>query len=259
MLQLIADYGVGDPAFAEVTQRLTFLDRNIRVHEISVPAFSTVATGMWIAQFAEVNAYTGLIIFSNTAPRIEASKKTHKIEGGHFCYTRLDNGVMILAVHVGYCFSFIKDEIKSLHLVNIPNEGSQFRSRDHYPDAVVGIATGAKKYVGAEVDLATIPDPPPNLIGFVDGYGNLKTTMRRSQSGLSPGTRVKISVGGVSREGLVSDETYKVKDGEVSFAPGSTGGNDRFMEIWVRGASAWEAFGRPKVEEKFAIQKLWPH
>lgn len=256
MLQLIADYGRGDPAFAEVAQRLTYLDRNIHVHEISVPAFSTVATGMWIAQFAEVNAYPGLIIYSNTAPRIEASKKTHNIEGGHFCYTKLDNEVLVLAVHVGYCFSFIKNKIRSLHLVNIPNSGSQFRSRDHYPEAVVGIAHGGKKFVGAEVDLATIPDPPDNLIGFVDGYGNLKTTRRKSQFRLQHGRRVKITVGKVSRDCLVSSETYKVADREVSFAPGSTGGNDRFMEIWVKGGSAWEAFGRPKAGDIITIHAI---
>lgn len=27
------------------------------------------------------------------------------------------------------------------------------------------------------------------------------------------------------------------------------------MEIWVRGASAWEAFGRPKAESEFKILK----
>ena len=49
-------------------------------------------------------------------------------------------------------------------------------------------------------------------------------------------------------------EASKVKDGKISFAPGSTGGENRFMEIWVRGESAWEAFGKPKVESEFEIK-----
>ena len=74
IIQLIADYGVGDPAFSEVIQKFTYLDTSIRVNATSVPAFSTIATGMWISQFATVNAYTGLIVYSNTAPRITDHK-----------------------------------------------------------------------------------------------------------------------------------------------------------------------------------------
>lgn len=253
IIQLIADYGTGDPAFAEVVQKLTFLDRSIRVEATSVPPFSTVATGMWIAQFASVNAFPGLIIFSNTAPRLKKTEEGGNVLGGRLAYTQLDNGTIVVAVHTGYCFSFIKERIKKLHVVNVPNVGSQFRSRDYYPDAVAGIAHGEKKYIGEEIPLSSIPAVPTNLIGFIDGYGNLKTTMRRSQNQFSIGTQVKISVGDVDHPAVVVDETYNVRDGEISFAPGSTGGEDRFMEIWVRGGSAWEAFGKPKVEQELKV------
>ena len=256
IIQLIADYGVGDPAFAEVIQKLTFLDRHIRVSAISVPPFSTVATGMWISQFASVNAFSGLIVYSNTAPRSKASDKETKMLGGKLVHTKLDNGTVVIAVHTGYCLSFIKTSIKTLHIVNVANVGSQFRSRDYYPDAVIGIAEGDQKYIGEEIAVSTIPDAPKNLIGFVDGYGNLKTTMRRSQNTIAIGTNVNITVNGVTKQGVVSDETYKVKDGEVSFAAGSTGGEDRFMEIWVRAGSAWRAFGKPKVETEFVVETI---
>ncbi len=253
IIQMIADYGVGDPAFGEVIQKLTFLDRRIRVHAMSVPAFSTIATGVWIAQFALVNAFPGLIIFSNTAPRKFLKGMKEPVDGGRFVYTKLEDGATVMAVNAGYCLSFIKDKIKSLHLVNVPNIGSQFRSRDFYPDAVVAIADGDSKLIGEKIDIDTVPDAPTNLIGFIDGYGNLKTTLRHSRSTFAVGTQVKITVNNVTKIGVVADETYKVKDGDVSFAPGSTGGRDRFMEIWVRGGSAWEAFGKPKVENEFQI------
>lgn len=256
IIQLIADYGIGDPAFAEVIQKFTHLDRSIRVHEMSVPPFSTVATGMWIAQFATVNAFPGLIIFSNTAPRIKNTEEGGNVLGGQLTYAEVNNGVVVVAVNTGYCLSFIKKKISKLLTVNVPNVGSQFRSRDYYPDAVVGLTHGEKKYLGEEIPRATIPEPPGNLIGFIDGYGNLKTTQRRSQHTLSAGTKTKIVVGEVERTGVVVDETYQVEDEQISFAPGSTGGEDRFMEIWVRGGSAWEAFGRPKVETPFHIESL---
>jgi S-adenosylmethionine hydrolase len=256
IIQLIADYGVGDPAFGEVIQKLTFLDNRIRVHAMSVPAFSTVATGIWIAQFALVNAFPGLFVFSNTAPRIIIPGTKETVDGGRLVYTKLDDGAAVLAVNAGYCLSFIKDKISSLHLVNVPNVGSQFRSRDYYPDAVVAIADGDKRHIGAKIPVSSIPDAPINIIGFIDGYGNLKTTLRRSQNTIAVGKKVRITVNKVTKTGVVADEAYKVKDGDVSFAPGSTGGTDRFMEIWVRGGSAWEAFGKPKVEEVFQIKPV---
>ena len=253
IIQLIADYGVGDAAFAEVVQKLTNLDRTIRVAATSVPAFSTIATGMWIAQFSSVNAFPGLIVYSNTAPRIAITKQTSKTLGGSLAYTKLANGTIVIAVHIGYCFSFIKNAITRLHLVNVANVGSQFRSRDYYPDAVVALAQGDTTFIGKEIPVSSVPDVPGNRIAYIDGYGNLKTTVRRSGSTVPVGTRVRISCNDAVLEGVVADETYDVHDGEISFAPGSTGGEDRFMEIWVRGMSAWEAFGKPRVEQDFSV------
>ncbi len=254
IIQLIADYGVGDPAFAEVIQKLTYLDRHIRVSPISVPAFSTVATGMWIAQLALVNAFPGLIVYSNTAPRKVLAGFTEESSYGKLVYTKLEDGATIVAVNSGYCLSFIKGKMNKLQVVNVANVGSQFRSRDYYPDAVVGIANGEIRFIGDEIPVDEIPDPPTNLIGFIDGYGNLKTTLRHSDSTLTVGQKVSITVNSITKNGVVADETYKVKDGDISFAPGSTGGEDRFMEIWVRGASAWETFNHPKAETNFQVK-----
>lgn len=256
IIQLIADYGVGDPAFSEVIQKLTFLDRHIRVSITSVPPFSTVATGIWVAQFAQVNAFPGLTVYANTAPRKTFGGMHEQTDGGRLMYAKLENGTIIVAVNAGYSLSFIKSDINHLHLIDVPNHGSQFRSRDYYPDAVVSIANGETKFIGEEKDTSTIPDAPLNIIGFVDGYGNLKTTQRLSQNKIPFGAKVNITVNGITREGVVADETYRVKDGDVSFAPGSTGNGDRFMEIWVRAGSAWEMFGKPKTEEKFLVEPL---
>lgn len=256
IIQLIADYGIGDPAFSEVIQKLTYLDRHIRVGVTSVPPFSTLATGIWVAQFAQVNAFPGLTVYANTAPRKTLAGFHEQTDGGRLMYARLENGTKIVAVNAGYSLSFIKSDINHLHVVDVPNFGSQFRSRDYYPDAVVSIANGETKFLGEESNTLTIPDAPLNLIGFIDGYGNLKTTKRLSQNKIPFGTKVKITVNGITREGIVADETYKVNDGDFSFAPGSTGNGDRFMEIWVRAGSAWEEFNKPKVETEFEIEVI---
>jgi len=256
IIQLIADYGIGDPAFAEVIQKLTSLDRHIRVSVTSVPSFSTVATGIWISQFSQVNAFPGLTIFANTAPRKVFNNHPETTDGGRLLYTKLDNGTNVVSVNAGFCLSFIRKEIKTLHVVDVPNAGSQFRSRDYYPDAVVSIANGETKYIGEKISADTIPVVPTNLIGFVDGYGNLKTTMRQSQNKFKSGAKVRITCNNITHMGIVVDETYKVNDQDLSFAPGSTGNGDRFMEIWIRNGNAWKAFNEPKVEQEFSIETL---
>lgn len=256
IIQLIADYGIGDPAFAEVIQRLTFLDRHIRVSVTSVPPFSTVATGIWIDQFSQVNAFSGLTIFANTAPRRSFENMHEKTDGGRLVYTKLENGTVVVSVNAGYCLSFIKNAIKKLYAVNVSNAGSQFRSRDYYPDAVVSLAKGENKYLGEEISINTIPVAPTDLIGFIDGYGNLKTTIRQSQNRFKPGTKVRITCNNIAHIGIVTDQTYRVNDQDLSFAPGSTGNGDRFMEIWIRNGNAWKAFNEPRVEQKFQIEEV---
>jgi hypothetical protein len=51
-INLIADYGTGDPAFSEVAQRLQMMLLQARTNLLSVLPFSTLATGFWIAQLS---------------------------------------------------------------------------------------------------------------------------------------------------------------------------------------------------------------
>lgn len=250
-IQLIADYGIGDPAFSEVIQRLKALDDDLEIQPTSVPAFSTVATGYWIAQFARGKQPSNYIIYANTAPRKDAKQERKNNEGEKLTYAVLNNGTRIVAVNSGYSFSFIKNEIKQLNLVTVLNAGSQFRSRDYYPQAVVGFLHGElDKYVGKSLDpKKIIPNIPQNCLAFADGYGNLKTTIKRNQINFKAGTRVKITLNQVKRLATFATGNFEVKDGELAFAPGSTGekGNE-FLEIFLRGGSAWQVFNNPVME-----------
>ena len=256
LLHLVADYGIGDPAYAEVIQKFAELDPTLRINPVNVPKFSTLATGFWIGQLATVNAYPELVIFSNTAPRMNVGadeSKTYHGKYGHLALAELNNGVSVIAVHIGFTFSFIKAHIKKFHLVNVPNEGSQFRSRDFYPQGAVAIIHGNADAIAEPIPLASIPDIPPLRIVFVDGYGNLKTTTRSSAMDVAAGEKITISLNGVAAQAVVGGDTFSVADGDLCFGPGSSGGNDRFMEIWVKGGSAWELFGKPVAEEAFVL------
>ncbi len=254
LIQLIADYGTGDPSFGEVIQKLTSLYRSARVVRTSVPAFSTIATGFWTAQYALVNPVPDMIIYTNTAPRKDNEGSRIENEGEHLAYALLDNGVKVIGVNAGHCFTFVKSHIKEFYSVEVANRGSQFRSRDFYPEAVIGIANGETKYIGQKLDPSRLYEIPQRRIAWIDGYGNMKTTVRESDmKKYKSGTPLLITIGDMKRTAWYTNGTFSVREGELAFAPGSSGGEDRFMELFLRGLSAWKELGKPDVEEEFSI------
>lgn len=255
-IQFIADYGTGDPAFSEVIQKIVKLDPSARIQQTSVPKFSTLATGLWTGQFAAINQPEEFIIYTNTAPRKDNKESRERNEGEKLVYAKLESGIRIVGVNAGYCFSFVKNQIEDLHIVNVENKGSQFRSRDFYPEAVVGIAQGDTAFIREARDPSTIPDVPERQLAWVDGYGNLKTTVRSSTVDFTPGQAVRIELNKIVRTAYFTNGTFSVHEGQIAYAPGSTGGDDPFMEIFLRGLSAWREFGRPYVEQSFTVEAI---
>ncbi|MFB6174971.1 MAG: S-adenosyl-l-methionine hydroxide adenosyltransferase family protein [Candidatus Nanohalobium sp.] len=245
-VHLIADYGEKDPAFSEVVHRLKSENSDLQVQTMSMPRFSTIATGFWIAQIGLHNPRLGnSAIYANTAPRKHDEKAQVENCGRELVYAELENGVPVLAVNSGYSLSFVKNSIMELREVEIPEKGSQFRSRDFFPEAVAGILEGDESYIGEKIDKECIPEAPDSKIAFIDGYGNIKTSIRESEIELKPGDEVEIEIDGETRKAFYEAGTFCVEEGALSFAPGSSGGEDPFMEVFLRGGSASETFGNP--------------
>ncbi|MBI2442939.1 MAG: SAM-dependent chlorinase/fluorinase [Candidatus Levybacteria bacterium] len=253
---LIADYGTGDASFTEVTLQLQTLIPEAVILPQSVPAFSTLATGFLTYQIALTPNLVNIYLYTNTAPRIEDTKAQVNNRGEKLVYAKLKNGREIIGVNAKYCFSFVKPHIEAFHLVNIENEGSQFRSRDKYPKAVSQMVKKDTSFIGEAMNPTLIPDFPPQSVAMVDGYGNIKTTIRRSEVTFTPGQKLIISFKNTSHESYFTDGTFNVPHGSLSFAQGSSGHEDRFMEIFYRGASAAELFGGVRVEDEFTIRGL---
>lgn len=242
-IDVIADYGgrhAPDFAFTEVRNHFRRFDERGVVNEITetpVQAFSTLETGFWIGQEALHSEHPNLVIFSNTAPRGDIAWKGQKEQP--FICALLDNGIPVFAVNAGWNLSFIKHRIVGMWRVNVPNIGTQFRSRDQYPEATMRILNGDISLLSEVLNPTDIPDIPQYRVASVDGYGNIKSTIRFSQ--ITEEIRVfpvlRVTIGGKSNlvlntliSGVQGKRTQKV--GDLCMVDGSSGGKkDPFVEF----------------------------
>ena len=252
-LIIISDYGNGDPAFTEVVLRLRALLPNVFIHPQSTPPLSTVNTGFWIAQVA-LSSIKNTYIFSNTAPRKHQKNAVVNNSGERLMYAKLKNGFELIGINAGYNFSFVKNNITEFNHVICENEGSQFRSRDKYPQAVAQMIKGNKSFIGQKEDVSIIPDAPASVITSIDGYGNIKTSVLSSEAKYKPGQMLTITINNKKHVATYTDGIFNIHEGELAFAPGSSGYDNRFLEIFLRGGSAKRLFDNPEVESEIKIR-----
>lgn len=253
-VHLIADYGNGDPAFSEVVHRLKHELPDADVQPTAVPPLSTVATGFWIEQLGLHNPpFDDLLLYSNTAPRSETTRPRRDNEGGMLCYLELDTGVPVVAVDVGYNLSFVRDHVTAFREIDVQTGGSQFRSRDFFPTRVAELARGEMDSLGQERSVADVPTRPERTVCHVDGYGNVKTSIRASEFDPA-GEQVDVEIGGTSRVVTVRDGVFGVPEGTLAIAPGSAGGDGPYVELFLRGGSAAGEFGNPSPGDSITIQ-----
>jgi hypothetical protein len=259
LIHVIADYGTGDLAFAEVAQRIKLYLPDAEPLYTPVPAFATLAAGFCVAQLGLNPAPPNTLIYHNVAPRKDDEEARAGNEGERLAFARLPTGVRVVGVNAGYTFSFIRDAAEELRWASVPAGGSQFRSRDLFPEVAGDIVGGFSGALAGEIDPSAIPDVPANRIAYVDGYGNLKTTAEHGVLDIPSGTVLGVRIAEAEREATASDASFEVEEGKLAFASGSSGwtragGKEvRWMELFLRGGSAWEAFGRPDVGARLEI------
>ena len=261
LVHIVADYGHGDLAFAEVVQRIKFYLPDAETVLTPVPAFSTLAAGFCVAQLGLNEAPAGTIIYHNVAPRADAEEAREANEGERLAFARLPTGVRVIGVNAGEAFAFVREAAEELRWAAVPAEGSQFRSRDLFPQAAAAIALGQPQALAEEINREEIPTVPSYRIAYIDGYGNLKTTIPASGNETRCGSTLRVRIGSAEREATASDGSFAVEHGYLAFAPGSSGWKDkqgtetRWMELFLRGGNAWEAFGRPSVGDLVEISE----
>lgn len=249
LVHIVADYGQGDLAFAEVAQRLKLVLPDAEPVFTPVPAFSTLAAGFCIAQLGLNAAPAGTLVYHNIAPRKDDPHARSRNAGERLAFARLATGVRVVGVNAGHTFSFVRDRAEEIRWAAVPAEGSQFRSRDLFPEAAAAIALGRAEALAEPVAMADIPDVPDGRVAYVDGYGNLKTTIR--WDGEAGERKVRVRIGKAVHSATAGAGNFEVEGGALAFAPGSSGWDDgqggrvRWMELVLRDGNAWELFGRP--------------
>ena len=261
-LHIICDYAPGDLAWAEVYSAFVAnLPPSVRMHISSVNSFDTVSTGFMVGQLAladEKLRPKDLLIFANCAPRKDLKQARANNEGEGLLFATLKNGVQVLAVNSGYSLAFVRSELQELWTTLVDDGGSQFRSRDNFPKIVAQAAAGDFSFILHKMDPeAVIPAEPKETVAYVDSFGNIKTTYRAGNQlvqALDAGTRVKVRIGAIVRTATVATGSFNVMEGDLAFAPGSSGHERRYWELFKRGGSAWHEFENPSTGSKIQIE-----
>lgn len=266
-IEVIADYGGGhttDHAFSEVRNHFLRFDTDCKIRSISehpVYAFSTLETGFWIAQEGLHSEHPDLVIFSNTAPRGDIQWYGEKKQA--FVCGLLDNGIPIFVANAIYNLSFVRDKLTGLWEVKVPNEGTQFRSRDQYPGATMDILNGNLNRIGDAVDIRKIPDVPSFMVASIDGYGNLKTTIKKQDltERVLASPVLRVTINGLSHLVLNTlTESTRSKTGDMCMVVGSSGGKKggyiEFVRLQGQAADDFKLFGPRDDSDKIKIEPV---
>lgn len=267
LLHIVCDYKAGGMEFGEIVtslyQHLNNPDQ-VLIHHTEVPPLDTVGLGFVTAQYALAPFQGRRVVYGNAAPRRIESKAQKDNLGEGIKYALLNNGTEVINVYSDYAFGFMKNHIVELREVECPAAGSQFRSRDFFPERVAYLLNGDKRYLGKKLDVNKIPEIPSNQVAWTDGFGNIKTTMRASHLkslGFEPGEKVRITLNGVSMIGIIAVGGFAVDRGVLAINLGSSGYDDPFVELFLRvhymsEQTAAVRFGYPVGGAEFEIDAL---
>lgn len=261
LLHVVADFGVQDLAFAEVTQRIRTLLPDAHVVATPVPPFATLAAGFVAAQLAAAPAPPGTCVFVNVAPRRDDRGARHDNDGERLLWARTPAGVQVVGVDAGEAFAFLAEVADEVRVLDCATRGSQFRSRDLFPQALARVVHADPTVFADPVPASALARVPDGRVAYVDGFGNLKTTWRWTalRAGLVPGTVARVAVGTHVLDAQVAGGAFAVPEGRASIAPGSSGYVDRrgrevrWVEVFLRGGSAATALGGVRPGDPIAV------
>ena len=281
VLKILTDYPRDDLAHDEVHQSLVTacVKRGVWPANIDVgaiPSLDTIVAGFKTAQLVFNSALGyGHIFHTNCAPRkniVSVQSKGEKIVLG---MTR--TGVVLLVVNAGYTLAPFYEAVHAgeitFYQTSVPDAGSQFRSRDYFPDAMADLTLHLSdrlkvlgkdrihkllqahafheilqglEYLGEPLNLGSFPHLPDGCVYYVDSFGNIKLNIKHQKvlSFYPPGTSLVIALGNTVSDVVVGDSGFSMGEGVLAITSGSSGwavgreGKAMFSELFLRGGRA---------------------
>ncbi len=281
VLKILTDYPRDDLAHDEVHQSLVTacVKRGVWPANIdvgSIPSLDTIVAGFKTAQLV-FNSQLGYghIFHTNCAPRkniVSVQSKGEKIVLG---MTR--TGVVLLVVNSGYTLAPFYEAVHAgeitFYQTSVPDAGSQFRSRDYFPDAMADLTLHMSErlkilgkdqirkllqahafheilkgleYLGDPLNLSSFPHLPDGCVYYIDNFGNIKLNSKHQKlvNFYPPGTPLVVALGNTVNDVVVGDTGFSMGEGVMAITSGSSGwsvgreGKSMFSEIFLRGDRA---------------------
>ena len=237
LVHVIADYGPGDLAFAELLQRLAIAVPDGVVNATVVDSGDTLTAGLCVAQLALSDGPPGWVVVHDVGM------------GTRVCVGRTWSGALVVGPDAGWSWSFVADGLRDLFYLDVRAGGFERAALDVVALAVRHAVARHPHAVAAAMPRDRVPSIPACVIAAVDRAGNVGTTLSRPPA--APGERVRVAIGDASRTALVASERPEAHDGALTLVPGSRGwptrdgGRTRLLELCVGGGSAAELFDHP--------------
>ena len=143
LVQLVADYGPGELAYAELTQRLALAVPDAVVHLTRVAPGDTLAAGFCVADLALTEGPTDRIV-------------AHDAGAGRLCGGRTREGVWIAGTDAGWSWSFVSDELSRLCRLDASNLAF----------GCAHVAKGHPHAVCDPVPRASVPPVPQRVVAY---------------------------------------------------------------------------------------------
>jgi len=215
---------------------------------------STIHTAFLLRQILITESRLGdpnnLVIFINTDARIQTNKGVKLAQGSQFVVAKIKNGAWVCGPNAGHSFSLIRNDIERLYLYPGLDKGNQFRSRELYMRvSALLIEEKQDEMELEEIRNNDIPALEEFYVGHVDNYGNVKTTIPNSymKGKFEYGEKLKVSVGGLTKEAFYMDNMFGKEPGTLVIAPGSSGLiDDPYLEILI-----WQHYPDSSAKKEF--------